>query len=34
VSGKPEPKFMVKGGVGYWRDVWLTISKRPQVQAE
>ncbi|KAJ5975645.1 hypothetical protein N7481_009352 [Penicillium waksmanii] len=21
----------VKGGVGYWRDVWLTISKRPQV---
>ncbi|KAF3398584.1 Cytochrome P450 momooxygenase gsfF [Penicillium rolfsii] len=34
VKGKPEPKFVVKGGVGYWRDVWLTISKRPQVQRE
>ncbi|KAJ5770959.1 uncharacterized protein N7511_003010 [Penicillium nucicola] len=34
VSDKPEPKFVVKGGVGYWRDVWLTISKRPEVKAE
>ncbi|KAJ5082376.1 hypothetical protein N7532_011419 [Penicillium argentinense] len=34
VRGKPEAKFVVKGGVGYWRDVWLTISKRPQVKAE
>ncbi|KAI2790843.1 hypothetical protein POX_c03694 [Penicillium oxalicum] len=34
VKDKPEPKFVVKGGVGYWRDVWLTISKRPQVTQE
>ncbi|KAJ6098232.1 hypothetical protein N7499_002606 [Penicillium canescens] len=34
VPGKPEAKFIVKGGVGYWRDVWLTISKRPQAKAE
>lgn len=32
--GKPEPKFVVKGGIGYWRDVWLTISKRPEVKAQ
>ncbi|KAJ5682561.1 hypothetical protein N7462_005726 [Penicillium macrosclerotiorum] len=34
VKDKPEAKFMVKGGVGYWRDVWLTISKRPQVKPQ
>ncbi|KAJ5627762.1 hypothetical protein N7490_009990 [Penicillium lividum] len=28
VKGKPEAQFVVKGGVGYWKDVWLTISKR------
>ncbi|EYE92329.1 cytochrome P450 [Aspergillus ruber CBS 135680] len=26
---KPAPQFCVKGGVGFWRDVWLNISKRP-----
>ncbi|KAJ5391839.1 hypothetical protein N7509_007329 [Penicillium cosmopolitanum] len=31
VKDKPTAQFVVKGGVGYWRDVWLTISKRPQV---
>ncbi|KAJ5247435.1 hypothetical protein N7468_002418 [Penicillium chermesinum] len=31
---KPEAKFIVKGGIGYWRDVWLTISKRPEVKAQ
>ncbi|KAJ5901879.1 hypothetical protein N7495_002407 [Penicillium taxi] len=34
VKGKPEAQFVVKGGVGYWRDVWLTISKRPKVKEE
>ncbi|KAJ5097471.1 hypothetical protein N7456_008192 [Penicillium angulare] len=34
VKEKPEAKFVVKGGVGYWRDLWLSISKRPQVQVE
>ncbi|KAJ6120868.1 hypothetical protein N7523_005148 [Penicillium sp. IBT 18751x] len=33
VKDKPTPRFVVKGGVGYWRDVWLTISKRPEVKA-
>ncbi|KAJ5671895.1 hypothetical protein N7507_001022 [Penicillium longicatenatum] len=28
VEGKPKAQFVVKGGVGYWKDVWLTISKR------
>ncbi|OQE15468.1 hypothetical protein PENSTE_c028G01327 [Penicillium steckii] len=28
VKDKPAAKFVVKGGIGYWRDVWLTISKR------
>ncbi|KAJ5753120.1 hypothetical protein N7520_010037 [Penicillium odoratum] len=28
VKGKPEAQFVVKGGVGYWKDVWLAISKR------
>ncbi|CEL00466.1 Putative Monooxygenase [Aspergillus calidoustus] len=31
VRGKPEAKFFVKGGIGYWRDMWLTIEKRPLV---
>ncbi|KAJ5409605.1 uncharacterized protein N7487_003964 [Penicillium crustosum] len=34
VQGKPGAKFMVKGGIGYWRDVWLTISPRAEVKAE
>ena len=34
MKDKLEPKFVVKGGVGYWRDVSLTISKRAQVQRE
>ncbi|RDW74279.1 cytochrome P450 [Aspergillus mulundensis] len=33
VHGKPEAKFVVKGGVGYWRDMWVTIEKRPLVKA-
>ncbi|KAL2812644.1 cytochrome P450 [Aspergillus granulosus] len=31
VKGKPEAKFVVQGGIGYWRDMWLTIEKRPLV---
>ncbi|CAG7963525.1 unnamed protein product [Penicillium olsonii] len=34
VPGKPEAKFMIMGGIGYWRDLWLTISRRPAVKAE
>ncbi|KAI9371382.1 cytochrome P450 [Aspergillus egyptiacus] len=33
VKDKPEAKFVIKGGVGYWRDIWLTIEKRPTVMA-
>ncbi|KAK5714842.1 hypothetical protein LTS12_027821, partial [Elasticomyces elasticus] len=25
---KPAPQFCVKGGVGFWKNVWLSISKR------
>ncbi|PLB47364.1 putative cytochrome P450 monooxygenase [Aspergillus steynii IBT 23096] len=32
VSDKPVPKFLIKGGVGFWRDLWVTIEKRPSVQ--
>ncbi|KAL3483159.1 cytochrome P450 [Aspergillus germanicus] len=31
VKGKPDAKFVVQGGIGYWRDMWLTIEKRPLV---
>ncbi|KAL2851696.1 cytochrome P450 [Aspergillus pseudodeflectus] len=31
VKGKSEAKFVVKGGIGYWRGMWLTIEKRPLV---
>ncbi|KOS41781.1 hypothetical protein ACN38_g7339 [Penicillium nordicum] len=34
VQDKPGAKFMVKGGIGYWRDVWLTISPRAEVKTE
>ncbi|KAJ5147049.1 hypothetical protein N7476_001423 [Penicillium atrosanguineum] len=34
VKDRPKPQFVVKGGVGYWRDVWLTISKRPEAKAQ
>ncbi|PLN76164.1 cytochrome protein [Aspergillus taichungensis] len=34
VSNKPAPEFTIKGGVGYWRNVWLTLSKRPAVLAQ
>ncbi|KAL4967586.1 cytochrome P450 [Aspergillus stella-maris] len=34
VQDKPEAKFVIKGGVGYWRDMWVTIDKRPLVKAE
>ncbi|KAL4983507.1 cytochrome P450 [Aspergillus falconensis] len=34
VQGKPEAKFVIKGGVGFWRDMWVTIEKRPLVKAE
>ncbi|KAL4865772.1 hypothetical protein BDV12DRAFT_187949 [Aspergillus spectabilis] len=33
VEDKPEPKFVVKGGVGFWRDMWVTIEKRPLVKS-
>ncbi|KAG0158664.1 hypothetical protein PDIDSM_6183 [Penicillium digitatum] len=33
-QGKPDAQFMIKGGVGYWRDVWLNISPRAEVKAE
>ncbi|OJJ49987.1 hypothetical protein ASPZODRAFT_58830 [Penicilliopsis zonata CBS 506.65] len=29
VPGKPSARFIVKGGIGFWRDIWLTIVKRP-----
>jgi len=34
-TGKAEGKkaqFLVKGGVGYWTDVWLRIQKRTEVK--
>ncbi|GES56824.1 cytochrome P450 monooxygenase [Aspergillus terreus] len=31
VPGKPPARFVIKGGVGFWRDLWVTIEKRPQV---
>ncbi|KAJ0417513.1 cytochrome P450 [Aspergillus carlsbadensis] len=31
VKDKPKAKFVVQGGIGYWRDMWLTIEKRPLV---
>ncbi|OJJ58310.1 hypothetical protein ASPSYDRAFT_32364 [Aspergillus sydowii CBS 593.65] len=34
VPGKPEAKFVIKGGIGYWRDMWITIDKRPLVKAQ
>ena len=27
-----QPSFIVKGGVGYWTDVWLRIQKRAEVR--
>ncbi|KAL2864829.1 cytochrome P450 [Aspergillus lucknowensis] len=30
---KPEAKFVIKGGVGFWRDMWVTVEKRPMVEA-
>ncbi|KAL4876444.1 cytochrome P450 [Aspergillus karnatakaensis] len=33
VKDKPEAKFVIKGGVGFWRDMWVTIEKRPLVKA-
>ncbi|KAL4781111.1 cytochrome P450 [Aspergillus varians] len=33
VQGKPEAKFVVKGGVGFWRDMWVTIDRCPLVKA-
>ncbi len=26
-----KPEFVVRGGVGYWTDVWLKIAKRAAV---
>ncbi|KAL4806077.1 cytochrome P450 [Aspergillus unguis] len=34
VFGTPEAKFVIKGGVGFWRDMWLKIDKRPLVTAQ
>ncbi|KAJ5833888.1 hypothetical protein N7474_002199 [Penicillium riverlandense] len=34
VKDKPKAQFMIKGGVGYWRDVWLTISERQGEKAK
>ncbi|KAF9891592.1 hypothetical protein FE257_003603 [Aspergillus nanangensis] len=34
VSGKPAAHFAIKGGVGFWRDLWITIDKRPLVKRE
>ncbi|KAL4764555.1 cytochrome P450 [Aspergillus foveolatus] len=34
VQGKPEAKFVIKGGVGFWRDMWVKIEKRPLVKPE
>jgi hypothetical protein len=34
-AGKAEGKkaeFLVKGGVGYWTNVWLQIQKRAEVK--
>lgn len=31
VKGKKQPEWLVKGGVSYWTDVWLNISRRPLV---
>ncbi|RHZ55722.1 hypothetical protein CDV55_103060 [Aspergillus turcosus] len=28
VSDKPEARFVIKGGVGFYRDLWLTIHRR------
>jgi hypothetical protein len=28
VSDKPKARFVIKGGVGFYRDVWLTIDRR------
>ncbi|KAL3480531.1 cytochrome P450 [Aspergillus californicus] len=33
VKDKPEAKFEIKGGVGFWRDMWVTIEKRPLLKA-
>ncbi|KAE8349189.1 cytochrome P450 [Aspergillus coremiiformis] len=31
-TDKPSAQFVVKGGIGFWRDMWITISTRPPVQ--
>ncbi|PQE08820.1 flavonoid 3, 5 -hydroxylase protein [Rutstroemia sp. NJR-2017a WRK4] len=31
-EGGKKPDFVVKGGVGYWTDVWLRIRKRAEVK--
>jgi hypothetical protein len=28
VTDKPKARFVIKGGVGFYRDVWVTIDRR------
>ncbi|KAE8153030.1 cytochrome P450 [Aspergillus avenaceus] len=32
VPDSPSAKFVIKGGIGFWRDMWITIDKRPVVR--
>ncbi|KAL5333709.1 cytochrome P450 [Aspergillus crustosus] len=32
VKDTPEAKFMIKGGVGFWEDIWVRTEKRPLVR--
>ncbi|KAF7620103.1 hypothetical protein AFLA_007358, partial [Aspergillus flavus NRRL3357] len=31
-TDKPSARFEVKGGIGYWRDMWVSINRRPAVK--
>ena len=33
IAGKPSAHFVIKGGVGFWRDMWVTVEKRGGVKA-
>ncbi|OJZ82424.1 hypothetical protein ASPFODRAFT_211126 [Aspergillus luchuensis CBS 106.47] len=33
IASKPSAHFVIKGGVGFWRDMWVTVDKRGAVKA-